>query len=135
MCGISGIFQFDRERPVDRAVLEAGSFGLVHQFGVGLEQVDIARATELGVLVCRVPGDAGGNADSVAEIAVAVVPVRDEGVAVTVGGGGLSIRTLSLSATKTSPCASTAEVHHAPKPEPSDVAALGVNDGSVVYWK
>jgi phosphoglycerate dehydrogenase-like enzyme len=55
---------------VDRAVLGAGSFGLVHQFGVGLEQVDIARATELGVLVCRVPGDAGGNADSVAEIAV-----------------------------------------------------------------
>jgi phosphoglycerate dehydrogenase-like enzyme len=55
---------------IDRAVLESGTFGLVHQFGVGLDQVDIARATELGVLVARVPGDAGGNADSVAEIAV-----------------------------------------------------------------
>jgi phosphoglycerate dehydrogenase-like enzyme len=55
---------------IDRAVLDSGTFGLVQQFGVGLEQVDIARATELGVLVARVPGDAGGNADSVAEIAV-----------------------------------------------------------------
>ncbi len=55
---------------VDRAVLESGTFGLVQQFGVGLEQVDIPRATELGVVVARVPGDAGGNADSVAEIAV-----------------------------------------------------------------
>ncbi|HEY5988006.1 MAG TPA: NAD(P)-dependent oxidoreductase [Streptosporangiaceae bacterium] len=51
-------------------VLAAGRFGLVHQFGVGLDRVDIARATELGVWVGRVPGDAGGNADSVAELAV-----------------------------------------------------------------
>jgi phosphoglycerate dehydrogenase-like enzyme len=55
---------------IEGAVLAAGTFGLVHQFGVGLEKVDAARATELGVLVARVPGDAGGNADSVAEIAV-----------------------------------------------------------------
>jgi phosphoglycerate dehydrogenase-like enzyme len=55
---------------IDRAVLEAGQFGLVHQFGVGLEKVDVARATELGVWVARVPGDAGGNGDSVAELAV-----------------------------------------------------------------
>ncbi len=51
-------------------LIEAGSFGLVHQFGVGLDGVDIATATGLGVLVARVPGDAGGNADSVAELAV-----------------------------------------------------------------
>jgi len=51
-------------------VIAAGSFGLVHQFGVGLEGVDVATATELGVLVARVPGDAGGNADSCAELAV-----------------------------------------------------------------
>ena len=50
--------------------LAAGGFGLVHQYGVGLEKVGVARATELGVWVCRVPGDAGANADSVAEIAV-----------------------------------------------------------------
>ena len=32
--------------------------------------VDVAAATERGVLVARVPGDAGGNADSCAELAV-----------------------------------------------------------------
>jgi phosphoglycerate dehydrogenase-like enzyme len=56
--------------PMDRPVIEAGSFGLIQQFGVGLESVDIAAATELGVWVARVPGDAGGNADSVAELAI-----------------------------------------------------------------
>jgi phosphoglycerate dehydrogenase-like enzyme len=56
--------------PVDEATLRSGTFGLVQQFGVGLEKVDVAAATELGVYVARIPGDAGGNADSVAEIAV-----------------------------------------------------------------
>jgi phosphoglycerate dehydrogenase-like enzyme len=51
-------------------VLSAGTFGLVHQFGVGLEGVDVQTATDLGVWVARVPGDAGGNADSCAELAV-----------------------------------------------------------------
>jgi len=51
-------------------VMAAGTFGLVHQFGVGLENVDVAAATELGILVARVPGDAGGNADSCAELAI-----------------------------------------------------------------
>ena len=51
-------------------IIAGGSFGLVHQFGVGLDGVDVASATELGVLVARVPGDAGGNADSCAELAV-----------------------------------------------------------------
>ena len=55
---------------IDRAAIEAGTFGLIQQFGVGLDQVDVAAATELGVWVARVPGDAGGNADSVAELAV-----------------------------------------------------------------
>jgi phosphoglycerate dehydrogenase-like enzyme len=55
---------------VDRQVLDAGRFGLVHQYGVGLEKVDIGRATELGVWVARIPGDVAGNADSVAEFAV-----------------------------------------------------------------
>lgn len=56
--------------PVDADVLRAGTFGLVQQFGVGLEKVDVTAATELGVWVARIPADAGGNADSVAEIAV-----------------------------------------------------------------
>jgi phosphoglycerate dehydrogenase-like enzyme len=51
-------------------VIAAGSFGLVHQFGVGLERVDVEAATDLGVLVARVPGDVSGNADSCAELAV-----------------------------------------------------------------
>ncbi len=55
---------------IGATILRAGRFGLVHQYGVGLEGVDVPVATELGVWVCRVPGDAGGNADSVAEIAV-----------------------------------------------------------------
>ncbi len=55
---------------IDAAVLEAGRFGLVHQYGVGLEKVDVKRATELGVWVARVPGEASGNADSVAELAI-----------------------------------------------------------------
>jgi phosphoglycerate dehydrogenase-like enzyme len=51
-------------------IMSSGSFGLVHQFGVGLDGVDIETATRLGVLVARVPGDIGGNADSCAELAV-----------------------------------------------------------------
>jgi phosphoglycerate dehydrogenase-like enzyme len=66
--GVDAVCSFGAR--IDAAVLEAGGFGIVHQYGVGLERVDVARATELGVWVCRVPGDAGGNADSVAELAV-----------------------------------------------------------------
>jgi phosphoglycerate dehydrogenase-like enzyme len=51
-------------------VLKAGAFGLIQQFGVGLEGVDVTTATELGIQVARVPGDVGGNADSCAELAV-----------------------------------------------------------------
>jgi lactate dehydrogenase-like 2-hydroxyacid dehydrogenase len=66
--GVAAICPFGAR--VDRSVLDAGSFGLVHQYGVGLEKVDVPRATELGVWVSRIPGDAAGNADSVAELAV-----------------------------------------------------------------
>jgi phosphoglycerate dehydrogenase-like enzyme len=56
--------------PVDRAMIEAGGFGLIQQFGVGLERVDVEAATECGVVVARLPADQTGNAASVAEIAV-----------------------------------------------------------------
>ncbi len=56
--------------PLDAVTLKAGTFGLVQQFGVGLEKVDVQAATQQGVWVARIPGDAGGNADSVAELAV-----------------------------------------------------------------
>ncbi len=43
---------------------------LIHQWGVGLEGVDIPAATARGILVCNVPGDATANADSTAEHAI-----------------------------------------------------------------
>ncbi|GAA3439534.1 NAD(P)-dependent oxidoreductase [Kutzneria kofuensis] len=55
---------------VDSDLLKAGRFGLVQQFGVGLEKVDVDAATAAGVWVSRLPGDVTGNADSVAELAV-----------------------------------------------------------------
>lgn len=45
-------------------------FGLIQQYGVGLEGVDIDAATEAGVWVARVPSAGTGNAESVAEHAV-----------------------------------------------------------------
>lgn len=55
---------------IDARIIAAGSFGLVHQFGVGLDSVDVEAATEHGVWAARVPGDVSGNADSCAELAV-----------------------------------------------------------------
>lgn len=44
--------------------------GLIQQFGVGLEVVDVPLATERGIMVCNVPSDASVNAESTAEHAV-----------------------------------------------------------------
>lgn len=41
--------------------------GLIQQWGVGLEGVDIPAASAGGILVCNVPGDQTPNADSTAE--------------------------------------------------------------------
>jgi len=43
---------------------------LIHQWGVGLEGVDIPAASSRDILVCNVPGDVTANADSTAEGAV-----------------------------------------------------------------
>jgi phosphoglycerate dehydrogenase-like enzyme len=51
-------------------VIGRGRFGLVQQFGVGLEGVDVEAATSAGVWVARVPATGTGNAESVAEHAV-----------------------------------------------------------------
>jgi phosphoglycerate dehydrogenase-like enzyme len=56
--------------PIPRAVIEKGRFGLIQQFGVGVEKVDIEAADELGVLVARIPGQLTANAASVAELAI-----------------------------------------------------------------
>lgn len=52
---------------IDRDVIAAGGFGLVQQYGVGLERVEIEAATAAGVWVARVPSAGTGNAESVAE--------------------------------------------------------------------
>jgi phosphoglycerate dehydrogenase-like enzyme len=66
--GVDAICPFGAR--IDAAVLAGGSFGLVQQFGVGLERIDVPAATRLGVFVSRIPGGAAGNADSVAELAI-----------------------------------------------------------------
>ncbi len=51
---------------IDRAVMEAGTFRLVQQWGAGLEGVDLEAARSKGIRVANVPAT-GNNADSVAE--------------------------------------------------------------------
>jgi phosphoglycerate dehydrogenase-like enzyme len=50
-----------------------GRFGLIQQYGVGLDKIDVGAATGARIWVCRLPGDQTGNADSVAELAVLLV--------------------------------------------------------------
>ena len=52
--------------PIDAALMDAGRFRLIQQWGAGLEGVDLAAAAERGIAVANVPAT-GGNADSVAE--------------------------------------------------------------------
>jgi phosphoglycerate dehydrogenase-like enzyme len=51
-------------------LIQGTSARLIHQWGVGLEGVDVTAATGRGILVCNVPGDVTANADSTAEHAV-----------------------------------------------------------------
>ncbi len=55
---------------VDRTLIDRGHFGLIQQFGVGLDTVDIEAATQAGVWVARLPAENTGNANSVAELAI-----------------------------------------------------------------
>ncbi len=55
---------------ITERVIKRGTFGLVNQLGVGLDNVDLETATSCGVWVARVPGAGSGNAESVAELAV-----------------------------------------------------------------
>jgi phosphoglycerate dehydrogenase-like enzyme len=52
--------------PIDAAVMDAGQFGLIQQWGAGLEGVDLMAAQQRGITVANVPAT-GNNADSVAE--------------------------------------------------------------------
>ena len=51
---------------IDSALMDAGSFRLIQQWGSGLEGVDLQAARQRGIRVANVPA-AGSNADSVAE--------------------------------------------------------------------
>jgi phosphoglycerate dehydrogenase-like enzyme len=53
------------------AALASPRLKLVQQYGVGLDIVDIAAATAAGVWVANVPSVGTGNAESVAELAIA----------------------------------------------------------------
>lgn len=55
---------------LNASIIRATSARLIHQWGVGLEGVDIPVATECNIPVCNVPGDITRNADSTAEHAL-----------------------------------------------------------------
>jgi len=54
----------------ERVLARAPSCRLIQQFGVGVDGVDLAAAGRRHVPVCNVPSRYGGNADSVAELAL-----------------------------------------------------------------
>lgn len=56
---------------VGPAALASPRLRLVQQFGVGLDIIDVAEASAAGVLVANVPSVGTGNAESVAELAIA----------------------------------------------------------------
>jgi phosphoglycerate dehydrogenase-like enzyme len=55
---------------VDEPFIRQGTFGLIQQYGVGLETVDLEAATKNGVRVARIPSEESDNAASVAEHAI-----------------------------------------------------------------
>ncbi|MDO9507805.1 MAG: 2-hydroxyacid dehydrogenase [Thermovirgaceae bacterium] len=56
---------------VDERLLEkAFSLRLIHQWGVGVERIDLRACSAKGIPVCHVPSRGTGNAEGVAEIAV-----------------------------------------------------------------
>jgi phosphoglycerate dehydrogenase-like enzyme len=57
---------------IDAALMDAGHFRLVQQWGAGLDGVDLEAAKARGIWVANVPSS-GGNADSVAEHAILLI--------------------------------------------------------------
>lgn len=55
---------------IDASIIASGNFGLVQEFGVGIETIDIEAATYAGIWVAHVPGNISRNNDSVAEHAI-----------------------------------------------------------------
>src|SRR6266702_449390 len=42
--------------PITNSIIEHGTFGLIHEFAVGLDTVDVQAATAAGVWVAHLPG-------------------------------------------------------------------------------
>lgn len=57
--------------PIPAEAFDGRRIKLVQQYGVGLDSVDIPAATQAGVLVANIPSAGTGNAESVAELAIA----------------------------------------------------------------
>ena len=57
--------------PIPASFFAGGRLKLVQQYGVGLDSIDIETATAVGVPICNVPSVGTGNAESVAELAIA----------------------------------------------------------------
>lgn len=58
---------------VDRELIEGGAVRLIHQFGVGVDNIDLKSMKALGVAVANAPSEQSGMAASVAEGAVGLV--------------------------------------------------------------
>lgn len=58
--------------PITDALLEGSSVRFVQQFGAGVDTIDLAACRRRGIPVANVPSAASANADSVAELAVAM---------------------------------------------------------------
>ena len=68
-----------RSTPVDAAALDqADELGLIVRAGAGTNTIDTARAAELGIFVCNVPGQ---NALAVAELAMGLLIAVDRHIA------------------------------------------------------
>jgi phosphoglycerate dehydrogenase-like enzyme len=83
--------------PVTDAVLAGSRARLVQQFGIGLDTIDLDACRRRGIPVANVPGDVSGNADSVAEIAVAALlwlarDLDSQREAARTGGAGRPVR-------------------------------------------
>ena len=68
---------------IDASIIASGHFGLVQEFGVGIETIDIEAATRAGVWVAHVPGSLSGNANSVAEHAMMLMLMLSRHMACT----------------------------------------------------
>ncbi len=59
--------------PLPKAVYASKRLRLIQQYGVGLDPVDIPAATAAGIPVANIPSGGTGNAESVAELTIALM--------------------------------------------------------------